>query len=119
MKEMIWVRIETTKGNEDIWSLKGQIECSVFDAIVNNCQATGYFKLSKVYWINTAYDDYGNAKGEKLYEYGKGKLAAYHGDLYLRVEHVVSIAPIDGESELARYRKKEEPPLSVVSPIRS
>ena len=118
MEELLWVRIETTKSNDDIWSIKGQILKAIFDGMVSNQLTTGYFKLSKVYWIAATYDEEGNELEEKLYQYGQDKLEAYHGDLYLKIEHLVSIAPIDAERELTRFKKNEDKHLSLVSPIR-
>ncbi len=119
MEELIWVKIETTKSNDDVWSFKGQILKGVLEGIISNQLMVGYFKLDKVYWISTKYDDYGNEKGEKLIQYGKDKLKAYEGPLYLKIEHLVSIAPIDGEMELARFKKGKENHLNLVTPIRS
>ncbi|WP_018415654.1 hypothetical protein [Teredinibacter turnerae] len=119
MSETIWVKIETTKGNDDVWSFKGLMWQRDFEKITSNEQRDGYFQLNKVYWISTIYDDSGNSEEEKLYQYGKGKLEAFRGDLYLKVEHLVSIAPIDGASELERYQKRQNSPLRAVTPIRS
>lgn len=118
MEDFVWVKIETTKANDDIWSFKGQLLKAVFEGIVSNRLTSGYFRLDKVYWVTVRYDEYGNEKGEKLHQYGKDKLEAYHGDLYLKIEHVVSIAPVNGEMELAKFNKDEVKHLSVVSPIR-
>jgi len=118
MKELMWIRIETNKSNDDLWSLKGQILKSDFERIVSNEMTSGYFRLERVYWISSALDEYGDNQEEKLYEYGKDNFKAYSGDLYLKAEHLISIAPIDGEMELERFRKTEEKPLSLVSPIR-
>lgn len=118
MENLLWVKIETTKAIDDIWSFKGQILKAVFEGIVSNQLTTGYFKLDKVYWTSTKYDEDGNAQGENLYQYGKDRLKAHRGELYLRIEHLVSIAPIHGEMELARFRKFEDNPLSLVVPIR-
>ena len=118
MNELVWVRIETTKSNDDVWSLKGQMLRAVFDGIISNQLTHGYFKLENVYWIVTDYDDCGNEKGETLYQYGRDKLKAYRGDLYLKVEHLVSVAPLDGEAELARF-DSDKNNLSLVTPIRS
>jgi len=65
------------------------------------------------------YDDNGNEAGETLLQYGKGDFFAYAGDLYLKIEHLVGIAPIDGDIELAKYADKDKNQLSVVVPIRS
>lgn len=119
MNDLVWVKIETTKGTTDgTWSLKGRILKAIFDAIISNQLLSGYFKLDDVYWVSMEYDDFGNEQGEKLYRYGLDKLKAYQGDLFLKIEHLVSIAPIDGELELAMFSKKEEKSLSVVRPIR-
>ena len=118
MEELIWVKIETTKGNDDVWSFKGQLLKAVFDGIVSNQLTSGYFKLDKVYWITTSYSDDGEDLGENLYQYGKEKFKAYNGDLFLKIEHLVSIAPINGEMELAKFENKETKALSLVSPIR-
>ena len=118
MDELIWVRIETTKSNNDIWAFKGQISKEVFEGVVCNKLTSGYFKLEKVYWITTQYDDDGNELAEKLYRYGQDKLKAFAGHLYLRIEHLVSIAPIDGELELAEFLTPKQKPLSLVTPIR-
>ncbi len=119
MEELIWVKIETTKANDNVWSFKGQMLNGVFEGIVSNQLTLGYFKLDKVYWIMQDYDDSDNQKGEKLYQYGKDKLKAYKGNLYLKIEHLVSIAPIDGEMELSEFKKDKENPLSLVTPIHS
>lgn len=119
MDNLIWVKVETTKATDDIWSFKGQLPSTVFDAILSNQLTRGFIKLDKVYWINTKYDDYGNEDGLELCEYGeKGRLEAYRGDLFLKVEHLVSIAPLDREIDVARFKGKEEKHLSVVCPIR-
>ncbi|WP_086930892.1 hypothetical protein [Agarilytica rhodophyticola] len=118
MEELMWVKIETTKGNDDIWSFKGQILKAVFEGIISNQLNEGYFKLDKVYWITTNYDDNGDEYGEKLYQYGKGNLKSHRGDTYLKIEHLVTIAPIDGEMELAKFQKDKGKTLSLVSPIR-
>lgn len=119
MADVLWVKIETTKANDDIWSFKGKMERAVFERIIKNRMKSGYFRLDKVYWISSRYDDYGNEKGETLYQYGRENLQALRGDLYLKVEHVVSIAPIDGDMELARFNQPDKKTLCVVSPIRS
>lgn len=119
MNGLSWVKIETTKSNDEIWSLKGLISEEIFKGIISNELESGYFKLDQVYWLSPKYDDYGNEQDEELYQYGKGKLKAYKGSLYLKIEHLVSIAPIDGEQELAMYDKAKEKSLSVVTPIRS
>jgi len=118
MDELVWVKVETTKATDDVWSFSGKMLKAVFEGIINNQLTSGYFKLDKVYWVLNTYDDNGNEDGEKLYQYGKDKLKANKGELFLKVEHVVSIAPIDGEMELAKFNKTDEKPLSVVSPIR-
>lgn len=119
MEELVWVEVETTKANDSVWTFKGQILSAVFEAIVSNQLTSGYFKLDKVYWISSRYDDYRNKREEKLCQYGKDKLKAYKGNIYLRIEHLVSISPFDGEMELARFNKESESHLSVVTPIRS
>ncbi len=119
MDELIWVKVETTKANDDVWWYKGQILKGVFEGIVSNHLATGYFKLDKVYWISQKYDDYGKHKGETLFQYGKDTLKVYEGALYLKIEHLVSIAPIDGEMELGKFDKNKDKPLKLVTPIRS
>ena len=119
MDTQIWVDIETTKSTDGLWTLKGQIQKTVFDGVISNQLTKGYIKLEKVYWTSSTYDEYGNPQGEKLTEYGgHGKLKDYLGDMYLKVEHIVSVSPIDGEAELARFKKAEEKHLSVVSPIK-
>lgn len=118
MEDLVWVKIETTKSNDDVWSLKGQILKAVLEGMVSNQLTIGYFKLAKVYWISNKYDEDGNKQGEQLCQYGKDKLKALKGDLYLRIEHVVSIAPLDGEMELASFKNTETKHLSLVSPIR-
>lgn len=119
MKDLLWVKIETTKGTDDTWCFKGQIEKTVFNRIVSNKLSQGYFKLDNVYWIINQYDDDSNSQEDILYQYGKDKLDAYNGELFLRIEHLVSIAPIDGEKELARLNKNDRSHLSLVTPIRS
>lgn len=118
MEDLVWIKIETTKSNDDVWSFKGQVLKAVFESIVSNQLTTGYFKLDKVYWVSANYDDEGNRKGESLYQYGKDKLKTHKGELYLKIEHLVSIAPIDGEMELASFKKNKAEHLSLVSPIR-
>ena len=117
MDELMWVEIETTKANDSIWSFKGQILKAVFEGIVSNQLTRGYFKLDKVYWLSTNYDYPRKGKDEKLHQYGKDKLNAYKGNIYLKIEHVVSISPLDGEMELSKFNKDK--PLSLVTPIRS
>lgn len=117
MNELIWVKIETTKGNDDVWSFKGTLERAVFANIVSNQLTTGYIKLSDVYWTINRYDNKGDSIGEDLYQYGKGELSVYHGELYLKIDHLVSIAPINGEEEIAKFTKSEKKHLSVVTPI--
>lgn len=119
MENFVWVEIETTKANDSVWSFKGKMLKAVFEGIASNQLTVGYFKLDKVYWVSTKYDDYRNKKGDKLCQYGKDKLKVYKGDMYLRIEHVVSISPIDGELELSKFAKGEEKHLSLVTPIRS
>ncbi len=118
MNELVWVKIETTKSSDDIWTFKGQILKAVFEGIISNQLKQGYFKLENVYWIITEYDDYGEEKGRNLRQYGKGKLDALYGDLYLKIEQLVSLAPIDGEAELAKFNTQAKKALSVVTPIR-
>ena len=118
MDELIWIEVETTKSSDTVWLFKGKILQAVFEAIVTNKLKSGYFKLDNVYWTSTTYDDYGNAKGKKINQYGKEKWDAYEGSIYLKIEHLVSISPFDGEKDLAKFAEKKNP-LSVVRPIRS
>ena len=118
MNELIWVKIETTKSSDDVWTFKGQILRAVFEGIISNQLTNGYFKLSNVYWLVTEYDDYGEKTGTTLRQYGKGTLDALHGDLYLKIEQLVSLAPIDGEAELAKFNTQAKKALRVVTPIR-
>lgn len=118
MDKLIWVKIETTRGTDEIYSFKGQLLEAVFNSIVSNQVASDYIQLNKTYWISTSYDDDGNKVGEKLFEYGVTEhLKAYRGDIFLRIEHVVSIAPIDAEVDTAAFKKQRDH-LSVVSPIK-
>lgn len=119
MEETIWVEIETTKSTDEVWTFKGQMQKVVFDGIVSNRLASGYLKLDKVYWIAGSYDENGNRVGDKLFEYGEGnKLKAYRGDMYLKIENLVSISPIDVVMDKARVKKPDEKHLSLVSPIK-
>lgn len=119
MEDLIWVKIETTKGNNDVWSFKGQVVKSIFENIVSGQLTSGFFKMQEVYWIVTNYSNDGSNQGKELYQYGKGELKAYRGDMYSRIDHLVTIAPIDGEMEIAQYDKDKGKHLSVVSDIRS
>lgn len=118
MEDLMWIKVETTKSNDDIWSFKGKVLRAVFEGIISNQLTSGYFKLDNVYWISAKYDDYGNWSRDTLHQYGKGQWASHYGELYLKIEHLVSIAPIDGEMELAKYQSLESNHLCVVSPIR-
>lgn len=119
MEELIWVKIETNKGNDDVWSFKGQVIKSIFESIVSGQLTSGFFKMQQVYWIVHNYNDEGTKQGKELYQYGRGELKAYRGEMYSRIDHLVTIAPIDGEMELAQYDKEKGKHLSIVSDIRS
>ncbi|TVZ37323.1 hypothetical protein P886_1664 [Alteromonadaceae bacterium 2753L.S.0a.02] len=119
MENTIWVQIETTKANDSVWSFKGEMSQRDFKAITDNRRSNGYFKLDKVYWISSSYDDCGNEKGGTLYQYGQENLRAFRGELYLRIEHLVSIAPIDAELDLESFKAAQQKHLSVVTPIRN
>ena len=118
MNELMWVQIETTKSNDDVWVFKGQVLRAIFEGIISNQLTHGYFRLTNVYWIVTDYDDCGEEKGRSLRQYGKGQYDAHHGDLYLKIEQLVTLAPIDGEAELAKFTTQAKKSLSVVTPIR-
>ncbi len=119
MEQYIWVEFESNKSTDGIWTIKGQIQKSVFDGIVSNQLTKGYVKLDRVYWVSTQYDDYGDPDGQKLTKYGgEGKHKDYRGDIYLKVEHIISVSPIDGEAELARFEKEKVSPLRVVTPFK-
>ena len=49
MEELIWVKIETTKGSDDVWSFKGQVVKSIFESIVSGQLTSGFFKMKQVY----------------------------------------------------------------------
>lgn len=117
MNDVLWVKIETTKGGREVWVIRGRIAQSVFEDIVANRVQQGYFRVDEVYWITPDYDDQGNDCGDKIVQYGEGDLDAHKGDLYLKVEHLISLAPIDGEMEIAKLQKKDQPHLSLVSPL--
>ncbi len=117
MNTLIWVRLETTKGTGEIWTFKGQVLETVFTDVVSNNQTSGYFELHNTYWTSLSYDDEGNSLGETLFEYGgEDRLKPFNGSCFLKIEHVVSITPIDGEMDKARFKKPKNP-LSVVRPI--
>ena len=119
MENLVWVDIETTKATNRVVGYKGQIQKSVFEGIVSNQLTSGYIKLDKVYWTSAKYDDFGSPDGEELFQFGsKGNFIAYLGETFLKIEHLVSISPIDGEADLERFKKNAEKHLSVVSPIR-
>ena len=120
MNEELWVEIETTKSTDGIWAIKGKIDALIFSDIVSNKMSTGYFKLDNVYQTSMTYDEYGNREGEKLFKYGESdRFQAYLGTLYLKVENLVSLARIDGESDLNRFKTSNDKHLSVVLPLRS
>ncbi len=75
MNELVWIKVETTKSNDDVWFFKGQVLKAVFEGIISNQLTQGYFKLEKVYWTVTEYDADGNEKEKRLCQYGKEKLA--------------------------------------------
>ncbi|GAB1267763.1 hypothetical protein NBRC116493_10160 [Aurantivibrio infirmus] len=116
MEQLRCVKIETTKLNDNVWGYKGQILKAVFEGIVSNQLNAGYFKLDNVYWVSANYDDNGDEKEDQLFQFGKGKLNAYEGSLYLKIEHLVSIAPINGELELAKFNKDKVAYLNLVTP---
>lgn len=36
MEDLIWIKVETTKSNDDIWSFKGKVLRAVFEGIISN-----------------------------------------------------------------------------------
>lgn len=115
MENKLWIQVETTKSTDETWTFKGLIEQSVFDAITSNKVSSGYFKLERVYWISSFYDEHGNRKGDRLYEYGgEGRLKAFKGDLHLKVDDLVSLAPIDAEVDKARVKVANKEHLAAV-----
>lgn len=117
MSTLVWVKIETNKAADDIWTFKGQMREEVFNAIISNQRTEGYFELLNTYWTAYEYDDNGNNLGEQIYEYGTtGRLKPYKGNCFLRVEHLVSITPLDGDMDKSRF-KKHKRPKGVVTPI--
>ncbi len=105
----LWIKIETNKGTPEISSYRGKIRRSIFKALINNKLATGFIKLSNVYWTSVEWNENTETSEEHLTRYGKpGEYATFTGDLYLRVEHIDAVSPLDGPKDLRRFGKKRE-----------
>ena len=98
----IWVEIETNKGTPNVNSYRGKLSKKNFEAIL--AQKGGWVCLQESYWIAEYHDPQQNrmmAQGTLL---GRdGIFAHFHGDTYLRIEHIVSVSPLDGEQDRKQF----------------
>jgi hypothetical protein len=132
-KEAVWVELETNKGEDHYHdevklscSYRGMISLSDFNRILDNPSDPGFVKLERVYWIENV-----ERRGKKIniYPIRFGYDYIYRnflGSIFLRINQIVALSPIDGKKEnrwiekafLPSKEKKKQPPKIYAQPIR-
>ena len=95
MSSKIWVEIETTKGIQNIFSYRGQVDIGVLNSFTSGNLSQGVIKIENVYWRN----DSATSINDPLYiAYGMSETSYFDfsGDIYLKSEHVSCISTLKG-----------------------
>jgi hypothetical protein len=105
-KEGIWVELETNKGEDHYHegvkltcSYRGILSHSDFDRILDHSSDSTFIKLERVYWIENR-----KWNGERLnitpIRFGHENVYKnFLGPIFLRINQIVALAPIDGAKE--------------------
>jgi hypothetical protein len=107
LKDGLCVELETNKGENHYHegvkltcSYRGLLSMADFNRIIDNPSDTGFVKLERVYWIDEEELD---GKKFNIWPVRFGHDDDYKnflGPLFLRINQVVAIAPIDGEKDM-------------------
>lgn len=103
----IWVEIETNKGEDHFHegikltcSYRGLLSASDFNRILDHSADSAFIKLERVYWIDDR-----KWEGKQLHitpvRFGCDHIYKnFLGPIFLRINQIVAIAPIDGEKDM-------------------
>jgi hypothetical protein len=111
-KDGIWVEVETNKGEDHYHegvkltcSYRGLLSISDFNRILDHSADSAFVKLERVYWIDDR-----KWEGKQLriipVRFGHDYLYKnFFGPIFLRINQIVAIAPIDGQKDMRWIEK--------------
>lgn len=93
--ETNWYEIETHKGSRQVVNYRGQCDAGVVERIVSGELSKGWLRMDTVYWAEEHWDDQQQFHQIVVRKYGRdGAYKNFDGTLYVRIEDLVSIAPL-------------------------
>jgi hypothetical protein len=105
-KDGLWVELETNKGEDHIdggikltCSYRGLLSFSDFKRLLKHSSDTSFVKLEQVYWIDSPVVENGQLRISPV-RFGHDYIYRHFlGPLFLRINQIVAVAPIDGEKD--------------------
>jgi hypothetical protein len=109
--DRVWVSLDYVRGGQ-VTGFRGQMDAADLEAILAGGFTLPFVTLENVHWIESVWNDAERRSKIKVTVYGRhGTVRGHTGTLYLRPEHIASIAPLyDCEELLAdenRFRDEE------------
>jgi hypothetical protein len=106
-KDGLWVELETNKGEDHIdggvkltCSYRGLLSVSDFKRLLKHSSDTSFVKLERVYWIDGRVMEEGQLRISPV-RFGHDYIYRnFLGPLFLRINQIVAIAPIDGKEDM-------------------
>lgn len=91
-----WFEIETTKGTQTVLNYRGRCDETLVEKIISGEVATGWLEIQNVYYTEERWDEEEQFHEVFIRKYGRdGSHVNMSGVKFLRIEHIVSIAPME------------------------
>lgn len=111
-KDGVWMELETNKGEDHYHegvkltcSYRGLMSIPDFNRIIDDPSSVGFVKLERVYWIDGS-DRIGKKLIIRPVRFGHDHIYRHFlGSIFLRINQIVAIAPIDGNKEVKWIEK--------------
>ena len=109
LSDPIWVEIEVHEDDDGLNCYSGLASRELIEQIVNGSvdRERTFLRLDHMFWTKTNKETEWESASREVVEYGKGKNGNYKGSIYIRVDRIYLLSPLNGGADLQRRYIKQ------------
>ncbi len=109
LSDPIWIEVEVHEDDDGLNCYSGLANKELIDKIVSGSveRDRTFLRLDHVFWTKTKKETEWGSATREVVEYGKGGNGNYKGSIYIRVDRIFLLSPLNGGAELQRRYIKQ------------